>query len=255
MKRSAAEIVREYGPSPGAASARRQLRRRARLVRRRRQAERLRSGERARRCARSTSPAHAGTAFDGRHLFQIAEDRIQKIDPDTGQVLATIPSPGGGGLGARLGRRVRSGSGSIGTGRSIRSIPRPGRSFAPSSPTASSPGSPGSTANSGTAPGKATRASCGESIRKPARCWRSSTCRPASAYRGWSPTAATSSFAAEEAAARCGWSGSQGGAEWPLVELAFIVAPWLRRWPPLPQACDEPATAGRSIDPSLTGKH
>ncbi len=41
--------------------------------------------------------AHAGTAFDGQYLFQIAEDRIQKIDPKTGQVLATIPAPGGGG--------------------------------------------------------------------------------------------------------------------------------------------------------------
>ena len=41
--------------------------------------------------------ARAGTAFDGRHLFQIAADRIQKIDPQTGQVLATIPAPGGGG--------------------------------------------------------------------------------------------------------------------------------------------------------------
>jgi glutamine cyclotransferase len=40
--------------------------------------------------------AHAGTAFDGQHLFQIAEDRIQKIDPATGQVLATIPAPGAG---------------------------------------------------------------------------------------------------------------------------------------------------------------
>jgi glutamine cyclotransferase len=40
--------------------------------------------------------AHAGTAFDGEHLFQIAEDRIQKIDPDTGRVLSTIPAPGGG---------------------------------------------------------------------------------------------------------------------------------------------------------------
>lgn len=40
--------------------------------------------------------AHAGTAFDGRHLFQIAEDRIQKVDPETGHVLATIPAPGGG---------------------------------------------------------------------------------------------------------------------------------------------------------------
>jgi hypothetical protein len=35
--------------------------------------------------------AHAGTAFDGRHLFQIAENRIQKIDPETGRVLATNP--------------------------------------------------------------------------------------------------------------------------------------------------------------------
>ena len=26
--------------------------------------------------------AHAGTAFDGQHLFQLAEDRIQKIDPE-----------------------------------------------------------------------------------------------------------------------------------------------------------------------------
>ena len=40
--------------------------------------------------------AHAGTAFDGRHLFQIAEDRIQKIDPASGRVLATIAAPGGG---------------------------------------------------------------------------------------------------------------------------------------------------------------
>jgi glutamine cyclotransferase len=42
-------------------------------------------------------PAHAGTAFDGKHLYQIAEDRIQKIDPSTGQVLSTIPAPGAGG--------------------------------------------------------------------------------------------------------------------------------------------------------------
>lgn len=40
--------------------------------------------------------ADAGTAFDGKHLFQIAESRIHKIDPQSGQVLATIPAPGGG---------------------------------------------------------------------------------------------------------------------------------------------------------------
>jgi glutamine cyclotransferase len=41
--------------------------------------------------------AHAGTAWDGKHLYQIAEAIIQKIDPQTGQVVATIPAPGAGG--------------------------------------------------------------------------------------------------------------------------------------------------------------
>jgi glutamine cyclotransferase len=41
--------------------------------------------------------ADAGTAFDGRHLFQLAEKRIHKIDPKTGRVLSTIPAPGDGG--------------------------------------------------------------------------------------------------------------------------------------------------------------
>ena len=41
--------------------------------------------------------AHAGTAFDGTHLFQIVEGTIQKVAPDTGQVLHTIPAPGNGG--------------------------------------------------------------------------------------------------------------------------------------------------------------
>jgi glutamine cyclotransferase len=40
--------------------------------------------------------ANAGTTFDGEHLFQLVEDRIQKIDPKTGRVLATIPLTGGG---------------------------------------------------------------------------------------------------------------------------------------------------------------
>jgi glutamine cyclotransferase len=41
--------------------------------------------------------AHAGTAFDGAHLYQIAEAVIRKIDPETGAVLGAIPAPGGGG--------------------------------------------------------------------------------------------------------------------------------------------------------------
>ena len=41
--------------------------------------------------------ADAGTAFDGTHLYQIAEARIDKIDPATGQVVVSIPAPGHGG--------------------------------------------------------------------------------------------------------------------------------------------------------------
>jgi glutamine cyclotransferase len=39
----------------------------------------------------------AGTAFDGKHLYQIVEARIDKIDPATGDVVASIPAPGHGG--------------------------------------------------------------------------------------------------------------------------------------------------------------
>src|SRR5688572_22681697 len=41
--------------------------------------------------------ADAGTAFDGTYLYQIAEARIHKIDPATGDVLDSIPAPGAGG--------------------------------------------------------------------------------------------------------------------------------------------------------------
>jgi hypothetical protein len=39
----------------------------------------------------------AGTAFDGRHLFQLVADRIHKIEPTTGAVVSTIAAPGNGG--------------------------------------------------------------------------------------------------------------------------------------------------------------
>ena len=39
----------------------------------------------------------AGTAFDGKYLYQIAEARIDKIDPASGEVVASIPAPGHGG--------------------------------------------------------------------------------------------------------------------------------------------------------------
>src|SRR5262249_12172284 len=98
MRRSTAEIVREYGPFPGvdhvhgvtydgqhvwfAAGDR--------LI-----AFDPASGETL--CSIEVGGAHAGTTFDGRHLFQLTGDRIQKIDPKTGRVLATIPAPGRGG--------------------------------------------------------------------------------------------------------------------------------------------------------------
>ena len=75
----------------------------------------------------------AGTAFDGRHLFQIAEAEIRKVDPATGAVLATIPAPGDGGTRGSPGPRGRSGSASTAAGASTRSTRRPARCCAPSS--------------------------------------------------------------------------------------------------------------------------
>jgi glutamine cyclotransferase len=96
MKKAAAEILREYGPFPGADKVG--------GVSFDGQHVWFASGDKLNafdpdsgKPVRSIDvAAHAGTAFDGQHLFQIAEDRIQKIDPKTGRVLATIPAPGGG---------------------------------------------------------------------------------------------------------------------------------------------------------------
>jgi glutamine cyclotransferase len=52
------------------------------------------SGEPTRTLARACD---AGTAFDGTHLYQIAEERIDKIEPATGKVVSSIPAPGHGG--------------------------------------------------------------------------------------------------------------------------------------------------------------
>jgi DNA-binding beta-propeller fold protein YncE len=97
MIRSAAKILREYGPFPGVD--------RVHGVSFDGQCVWIAAGDKLDafdpangKTVRSLAVAgHAGTAFDGRHLFQIAEDRIQKIDPQTGDVLASIPAPGGGG--------------------------------------------------------------------------------------------------------------------------------------------------------------
>ena len=96
MKRSAAELIREYGPFPGVHHVHGVTYDGLQIW--------FAAGDtltaldpKSGRTLRSIDvAAHAGTAFDGQHLFQIAEDRIQKIDPNTGRVLATIPAPGGG---------------------------------------------------------------------------------------------------------------------------------------------------------------
>jgi len=92
----AAEIVREYGPFAGAErihgithdGRRVWAATGAKLI-----AFDPRTGETERTldCA-----SDAGTAFDGTYLYQIAEARIDKIDPATGAVVASIPAPGGG---------------------------------------------------------------------------------------------------------------------------------------------------------------
>src|SRR5437762_13397929 len=91
-----AEIVREYGPFPGAPHVHGVSFDGSRVW--------FASGEKLHafdpdsgQIVRALDVAcDAGTAFDGRYLFQIADDRIQKIDPATGAVLSTIPAPGGG---------------------------------------------------------------------------------------------------------------------------------------------------------------
>jgi outer membrane protein assembly factor BamB len=99
MKRSAAEIIREYGPFPGVEKVN--------GVTYDGQHVWFASGDKLNALDPKTGEkvraidvaAHAGTAFDGHYLFQLSGDRIQKIDPSNGRVLATIPAPGGGGSG------------------------------------------------------------------------------------------------------------------------------------------------------------
>ena len=95
MKRSPAEIVREYGPFPGIDNVH--------GVTYDGQNVWFASGEKVNALDPSSGktvrsievPATAGTAFDGQHLYQIAGDQIRKIDPQTGKVLATLPAPAG----------------------------------------------------------------------------------------------------------------------------------------------------------------
>jgi glutamine cyclotransferase len=96
MNRSAAEILREYGPFPGVDHVRGVTFDGQHVWFASR--DKLNAFDPASgKIVRSIDvAAHAGTAFDGQYLFQLADDCIQKIDPETGRVLSTIPAPGGG---------------------------------------------------------------------------------------------------------------------------------------------------------------
>jgi len=158
MRRSTAEIVREYGPFPGADSVNGVTFDGENVW--------FAAGDKLNafdpasgKTLRSIDvAAHAGTAFDGQYLFQLAEDSHPEDRSEDRPRARHDP-------GARRRRdsglawlKGRSGWGSIGNGRSIKSIPKRGRFFGRSSPIASSPESPGSTESSGTVLGKVTRA-------------------------------------------------------------------------------------------------
>ena len=97
MRRSRADIIREYGPFPGVDRVAGVTFDGRRVWFATGDALKSLDPETGQPERSLDVAAHAGTAFDGEHLFQLAEDRIQKIDPKTGRVLATIPAPGGGG--------------------------------------------------------------------------------------------------------------------------------------------------------------
>jgi glutamine cyclotransferase len=99
MKRSAAEIIREYGPFPGVEKVNGVTYDGEHVW--------FASGDKLNALDPKTGEklraidvaAHAGTAFDGHYLFQLSGDQIQKVDPHSGRVLSTIPAPGGAGSG------------------------------------------------------------------------------------------------------------------------------------------------------------
>jgi len=91
-----AEIVREYGPFPGADSIA-GVTHDGRHVWAAGGTKLLAIDPASGAVARTLDVAcDAGSAFDGTHLWQIAEARIDKIDPASGAVVASIPAPGHG---------------------------------------------------------------------------------------------------------------------------------------------------------------
>lgn len=99
MKRTQAQIIREYGPFPGVQAVHgvtydgRQVWFAA--------GEKLIAMDPDSGSTQATIDivADAGTAFDGKHLYQISDGTIVKLEPRSGRVLSRIPAPGGGASG------------------------------------------------------------------------------------------------------------------------------------------------------------
>ena len=95
MKRSQAKILREYGPFPGVGAVHGLTYDGEQVW--------FASGNSLVALDPATGQtsrklditANAGTAFDGTHIYQIADGHIQKVDPLNGKVLSTVPAPGG----------------------------------------------------------------------------------------------------------------------------------------------------------------
>jgi glutamine cyclotransferase len=94
MRHSNAEIIREYGPFPGVDQVGGVTYDGERVWFATGGALRAMDPESGAPVRTIDVAAHAGTAFDGTYIYQITENQILKIDPATGQVLATIPCPG-----------------------------------------------------------------------------------------------------------------------------------------------------------------
>jgi glutamine cyclotransferase len=97
MRQSKAEIIREYGPFPGVDHVHGVTYDGEQVWFATGASLKAMDPESGKSRRALDVAAHGGSAFDGTHLFQLAEKEIRKIDPATGRIVATIPAPGGGG--------------------------------------------------------------------------------------------------------------------------------------------------------------
>ena len=184
MKRSAATIVREYGPFPDVTNVAGVSYDGTNVW--------VATGDRLNAMDPASGkmvraldvPAHAGTAFDGRHLYQISGDRIQKVDPDTGQRGRDHPDAGRRRLRHGLGRRHALGrAASQAQDPSGRSRDRQDPAHHRLEPLRHRRHLGGRRALARHL-GRASKANSAASIRRAARFSNSSTCRPGSIVSG-----------------------------------------------------------------------